>query len=162
MKNILKEGSDWPLSDVSPEEKKQDVDDALAFGNHKGAESNQQLLKKLVAKDVFHGYGFALPLSKIREIPGVLIAPMNIMKQNTIDEHGRVTEKDRLTHDQSYEWSSGSSVNSRVDKGVLLPCRFGACLKRLMNWAVAARRMHPGRKKLLQRLTTSPRTEGAT
>ena len=71
---------------------------------------------------------------------------MNIVMQNSIDEHGRVVEKDRLTHDQSYKWSSGSSVNSRVDKESLLPCRFGACLKWLMNWAVAARRQHPGRK----------------
>ena len=65
---------------------------------------------------------------------------MNIMNQNTIDEHGRIVGKDRLTHDQSYEWSgSGTSVNSRVEKERLLPCRFGACIKRIINWAVAAR-----------------------
>ena len=46
---------------------------------------------------------------------------MNIMTQNTIDEHGRIVEKDRLTHDQSYQLGSGTSVNSRVDKDDLLP-----------------------------------------
>ena len=72
---------------------------------------------------------------------------MNVMKQHSIDECVRIVEKDRLTHDQSYKWGSGTSVNSRVDKDLLLPCKFGACLKRLMNWAVAARKKCPDSKK---------------
>ena len=93
----------------------------------------------MIEKDVVHGYGLVLTLSKIDRIPGVLLAPMNVMTQNKIDEHRRIVEKYRLNHDKSYKWRSGTSVNSRVDKDDLLPCRFGACLKRLMNWTVAAR-----------------------
>ena len=89
--------------------------EALSFGNHKGAVRNPFFLRKLIEKDVFHGYVLVLPLSKIDRIPGVLLAPMNIMTQNTVDENGRTVEKDRLTHDQSYKWGSGTSVNSRVD-----------------------------------------------
>jgi hypothetical protein len=44
------------------------------------------------------------------------MAPMNIMAQNTISELGKIVPKDRLTHDQSWKWSSGTSVNSRVQK----------------------------------------------
>ena len=124
----------------------------MAFGNHKGAESNPELLIDLVEKDVTHGYGLVLPLDKLRRIPGALLAPMNVMKQNTIDEFGRIVEKDRLTHDQSYKWGSGTSANSRVDKGLLLPCKFGAFLKRLMNWAVAARKKHPNRRILASKI----------
>ena len=76
--------------------------EALSFGNHKGAVRNTILLSKLIEKDVVHGYVLVLPLSKIDLIPGVLLAPMNIMTQNTIDENRRIVEKDRLTHDQSY------------------------------------------------------------
>ena len=54
--------------------------------------------------------------------------------------------KDRLAHDQSYKWGSEISVNSRVDEELLLPCKFGACLKRLMNWAVVARKRYPNRR----------------
>jgi hypothetical protein len=72
-------------------------------------------------------------------IPGVLMAPMIITNQNTIDETGRIIEKDRLAHDQSYMWGSDSLVNSRIMKDDLSPYRFGSCLKRLINWAVAAR-----------------------
>ena len=100
--------------------------EALSFGNHKVAVSNTILLRKLIEKDVVHGYGLVLPLSKIYQIAGVLLAPMNIMTQNTSYEHGRIVEKDRLTHDQSYKWGSGTSVNSTVDKDDLLPCIFGA------------------------------------
>ena len=49
------------------------------------------------------------------------MAPMNIMHQDTIDETGQVVEKKRLTHNKSYEFGSGTSVNSRVRSDELLP-----------------------------------------
>ena len=140
MYNILKNGSDWPLQDMDNETRASDLIEALEFQNHKGATENQDLLLNLCSKDVKFGYGLVLPLSKVTRIPGILMAPMNIMRQNTIDEQGRIVEKDRLTHDQSYVWRSGHSVNSRVEKDALLPCMFGHCIKRIINWAVAARR----------------------
>ena len=71
------------------------------------------------------------------------MAPMNIMEQNTIDELGLIVPKTQLTHDQSFPWTSGASVNSRVQIDTLLNCRFGVCMRRLANFAVAARRKHP-------------------
>ena len=71
---------------LSKEKTASDLKEALAFGNHKGPIKNQKLLRKLVEKDIVHGYGLVLPLDKITEISGVLVAPMNIMNQNTIDE----------------------------------------------------------------------------
>ena len=59
-----------------------DLEEALAIGNHKGVEQNPKILKD----------------------PGALLAPMNVMKQNSIDECGKNVEKYRLTHDQSYKW----------------------------------------------------------
>ena len=53
------------------------------------------------------------------------MAPLNIQKQNTIDEQGRIIPKGRLSHNQSFKGGSGTSVNSRVRKEELLPCRFG-------------------------------------
>jgi hypothetical protein len=59
------------------------------------------------------------------EIPEILLTPMNIQKQNTTDELGRIVEKDCFTHDQSYKWLSGLSVNSQVNSEELLPFMFG-------------------------------------
>ncbi len=94
-------------------------------------------------KDVHFGYCLPLPLAKTKKIPGILIAPMNIQQQITIDEFGRIVTKDRQTHDQSFKWSSGTFVNSRVKTEELLPCLFGACIKRIVNWVVTARRLFP-------------------
>ena len=74
------------LKDLPLLDRRKDLEEASVFGNHKGAESNPAILKDLVKKDVTHGYGLVLPLDKIKRIPGALLAPMNIMKQNSIDE----------------------------------------------------------------------------
>jgi hypothetical protein len=115
MENILKNGSKWPLEEISKEDRASDLKEALIFGNHKGASSKSDLLKKLISKDVKFGYSLPIPLKSVMQIKGLEMAPMNIMEQNTIDEFGRVIPKDRLTHDQSWKWGgSGTSVNSRV------------------------------------------------
>jgi hypothetical protein len=114
MSQILTNGSEWPLEPLDEEGRLEDMAEALAFGNHKGTSLQPDLLRKLVTKDVQFGYFLPLPLGKAKNIPGILLALMNIQKQNTIDEHGRIVEKDRLTHDQSFKWSSGTSVNNRT------------------------------------------------
>ncbi len=139
IKILLKEGSDWPLEELDKEKKKDNIKEALTFGNHKGASTNPALLKALVNKDVTYGFAIPFPLDKIKKLKGILFAPLNIQAQNTIDETGQIVPKNRLTHDQSYKWkSSSTSVNSQVRKEDLLPCYYGGVVQRLVNWAVAA------------------------
>ena len=97
-KNLLNNGSIWPLAEISEEERIKDVEEALTFGNHKGATTKPDLLKLLVNNDVIHGFALPLHLDKIIRIQGILLAPLNIQAQNTIDEMGRIVPKDRLTH----------------------------------------------------------------
>ena len=40
---------------------KSDLEEALTFGNHQGAEQSPKVLTELVEKDVTHGYGLVLP-----------------------------------------------------------------------------------------------------
>ena len=88
MTQILRNGSKWPLKPLNKDSRHADVDKALAFGNHKGAWMQLELLKKLVSKNVHFGYCLPLPLTKAKNIPDILIVPMNIQQQNTINEHG--------------------------------------------------------------------------
>lgn len=142
---LLTDGSNWPLTDITEEERQADVQEALAFGNHKGAIENSTLLRSLIDDDVTHGYSLPLPLQKIQSINGALLAPMNIVSQDTIDRHGNIIPKFRLTHDQSFVFGgSGTSLNSRLLKDQLTPCYFGWVIRRLANWIVAARRKYPG------------------
>ena len=116
-KNLLNNGSLWPLSKISEEHRLAAVNEAFKFGNHKGATQNQDLLKSLIEEDVTHGFILPLPLEKIKQIPGILLAPLNIVRQNTINKDGDIFKKDRLTHDQSFAFhGSNTSVNSRLNK----------------------------------------------
>jgi hypothetical protein len=146
-KRLLTHGSNWHLSPIDDSERQIDVQEALAFGNHKGARKDTPLLHSLIMDDVTQGFVLPLPLDKITRIPGVILSPMNIVRQNTIDETGKIIPKDRLTHDQSFLFSgSNTSVNSRLDKSLLLPCQFGWVIRRMINWVVAARRKYPNRR----------------
>ena len=129
---------------IEEKQRQQDVGEALEFGNHKQAELDPELLTSLVVDDVTHGFALPLPLEKISRIRGVLLAPLNIASQDTIDEQGKCIPKKRLTHDQSYIFNgSGTSVNSRVDKTKLTPCLFGWAIRRLTHWIVSARLKYP-------------------
>jgi hypothetical protein len=97
-KKLLKNRSECPLDGLDESTRLQDVDKAITFGNHKGASSKPALLQELVKGNVIHGFALPLPLLKIRNIKGILFAPLNIQLQNTIDETGRIVPKDRMTH----------------------------------------------------------------
>jgi hypothetical protein len=148
MEAFLLEGSKWPLAVISKNERQQDLVNAFTFGNHKGALQKPVIPQKLIAKDVKYKYSLPVPLSSVQSIPGLMMAPMNIMEQNLIDEFRRINQKDRPTHDQSWIWSSGTSVNSRVRKELLQACQYGFCIRRLINWEIAARRKYPGQRIL--------------
>jgi hypothetical protein len=145
-KTLLTLGSDWPLDPITEETRILDLTEALQFGNHKEAVKNPSLLTSLILDDVKHGFALPLPLEKIQRVRGALLAPLNIASQDTIDEHGNIVPKKRLTHDQSYPFNgSGTSVNSRTDKSKLTPCIFGWVIRRLAHWIVCARRKYPNR-----------------
>jgi hypothetical protein len=99
-----------------------------------------------VKDDMTRGFALPLPLNKIALIPGILLAPLNIQAQSTINKWGEIIPKDRLTHDQSWKWQSETSVNSRVGKEKLMPCYFGRAIKCLINWAVAACGKYPNKR----------------
>ena len=50
MKNILQNGSNWPLEEVGDKTKALDIKEALTFGNRKGENQQPDLLRKLVKK----------------------------------------------------------------------------------------------------------------
>ena len=114
-KGFLNDGSKWPLDEISKAERVKDLNEALTFGNHKGALAKPELLLKLIRMDVKYRYSVPIPLKSVKLIPGLEMASMNIMAQNTIDEFGQVIPKDCPSHDQSWKWKgSGTSVNSRT------------------------------------------------
>ena len=149
MKSILLEGSTWPLSPLDESDWLLDINNALDFGNHKGAEGQQELLLKLVKDNVDRGFAFPLPFNKIKNVPGVILVPLNIQLKKTTNKCGEIIPKNRLTHNQSWVWQSGTSVNNQVNPERLMPCYFGTAIRRIIAWAVAARN-NTQRKESLQ------------
>ena len=130
MKELLLYRSRWPLSPLSNENRLLNIEDALNFGNHKGTNQQPELLTKLIQDDVNRGFALSLPLNKLKKIPDVLFRPLNIQLQKTINKCGKIIpNKDRMTHDLSWCWQSGTSVNNRVDEEKLTPCFYGCALK---------------------------------
>ncbi len=52
MEAILTHGSRWPLEELCEKDRQKDLEDALTFGNHKGASAKPDLLRNLIGKDV--------------------------------------------------------------------------------------------------------------
>ena len=98
VKHILENGSCWPLEKLPMADRLNDLEEALAFDNHKRVEQNPKVLKELVEKGCNTWLSTSLSFEKNKRIPGTLLAPMNVMKQNSIDQCDRIVEKGRLTH----------------------------------------------------------------
>ena len=94
MKQILTYDSHWPLEDMPEEQQIANVEEAIEFGNHKGATNNPVLLRGLVEKDIKYGYCIPLPLCKAKLIPKLIFDPMNTQHQHTIDKTGTIINKE--------------------------------------------------------------------
>ena len=68
---LLNEGSDWPLNNIDDSDRARDVEEALSFGNHKGASNYPDLLTSLIKNDVEYSFAAPFPLTKMIKIPGI-------------------------------------------------------------------------------------------
>ena len=85
-----------------------------------------------------------------KKIKDALLAPMNAIEQDTINERGEISDKKRITHNHSKRYNgSKTSVNQRVKEEGIQDCMYGACLSRMIHDIVELRRRHPKAKILL-------------
>lgn len=152
MKQILTKGAIFPLDPIDETTRKIDLTEALQMGNHKGAIKQPQVLENLMADDVQRGFSLPIPVERVIELDHAVMAPQNVARQNSIDETGKIIEKDRLTHDQSWVYSSGApSMNDRVREVELTPVQFGRTSLRMIHYIVATRRRHPNTKLFMNK-----------
>ena len=85
-------------------------------------------------------------------LEGALMSPMNIADQSGIDENGNIINKKRLTHNQSMEYNSGTSINNRVKKEELQDVMYGSCLLRVIHQIVEYRSRFPNKRILIQKI----------
>ena len=81
-----------------------------------------------------------------------MVAPYGIADQFSINELGEVIEKSRITHDQSFEFSEGNSVNARLIRDDFPELRYGCCLAQVIHYAYALRLIFPDKRILVAKV----------
>ena len=149
----MDQGVNFPLEPLSNKLRKQDLKEAIKFGNHKGVKKHEKCFKELMEKDVKHGYSLIIPLEKVYEIEGALMSPSNVAEQNTISPLGKVIPSQRLTHDKRVKFEgSGTLIDSRVIKEQLQDCMYGHCVLRMIHYILALRSKYPNTRILMQKI----------
>jgi hypothetical protein len=98
---------------------------------------------ELLTLDVHSGCALPLPTKAIFKIPDAVLAHVRIANQLTISDNGEVIAKNRLTHDQTFEFGPEKTLSNRMRMSEVNPVVFGWCLSRLLHYIVDLRRCHP-------------------
>jgi len=123
-------GVEHPLRPISEQDRLHDLSRMLQYGNHKSAETEKPLLLSMLQEEVTRMWQLPLPLKALPRIPRGVLAPLGMVKQDSINERGKIVDKWWLTHDQTYEIVPGANclVNHRVIFDELTPCRYGRAI----------------------------------
>jgi hypothetical protein len=139
-RDLLTQGSSWPLSDLSEEDRLAKNKEFIARGNHKSAITYESKLHKTILQEISQGWMFPLQLTYISTLKHGELAPVGIDDTQWSElPDGSKKTKFRMTHDQSFEASVGSSVNKRVQHDSLEPLYYGGCLFRLIHYIISIR-----------------------
>jgi hypothetical protein len=145
----LSNGIQYPLDRITCHARRRSIQQAIDRGNHKSARDQPDKLMDLLTSGVHSGFSLPLPTRAVFKIPDVALASVGISNQLTINDGGEVTTKDRLTHDQTFEFGTEKSLNNRVRMDIVNPVVFGWCLSRILHYIVDLRRRHPSTKIFL-------------
>ena len=129
----LHQGATLPLTPLEESACLANLREAVTYGNHKSAIRNAPRLMKILSTEVNKAWQLPLPIQHLDKIPGAIVSPLGLAEQAGIDENGHIIPKWRVTHDQSFAFSSGQSINDRVIESELTPCQYGFALRRFLH-----------------------------
>ena len=145
--DLLTNGMDYVFTrEVSESEREGEVIAMLSRGNHKSAQSEQDQVGVLIAKDVLHGFTIPIPVDTVQKIPGAMVQPLGLVQQWTVSPDGERVIKYRLTQDLSFSTdkkAAPTSINSRVDMGSYPEMVYGWCLPRILHYVTSLRIHYP-------------------
>ncbi|KAI2502043.1 hypothetical protein MHU86_12446 [Fragilaria crotonensis] len=156
LEQILSEGMHYVFNrELSQSEREKEVAAMMIRGNHKSAQSEQEQVRKLLAKDVLHGFSIPIPIGVVKEIPGAMVQPLGLVQQWTVGPDGTRSIKYRLTQDLSFSTdrrSEPTSINSRVDMSAYVEMIYGWCFPRIVvHYIVSLRFRYPDMRVLISK-----------
>ena len=139
----LEQGVSWHCDPIPDDERLEDLETTILYGNHKSAGKEDKAIMKGLRNEVIRGWQLPLPVEKLHLIPGAVVVPLGYAHQFSIDEEGNRISKGRITTDQSHPRKPNRSVNARVRESELSPCEYGHTMSRHLHRLVALRRQFP-------------------
>ena len=103
LEEIVQQGVIYPQTDLSEEERQQEVEEQLEKGNQKSAlaEDALPIVTKAFADDIKKGYALIVTTDCIKKLKDAEVYPLGMQHQSTINERGEIIPKKRLTHNLS-------------------------------------------------------------
>ena len=143
VRKMLTLGAHFPLDPLTEETRLHDLKLAKSYGNHKSAKSCATSIMTTLAEEISRGWQLPIPLSAVDQIPGAVLGPIGAAHQHTLDNNGNPHTKERMTHDQTFSFTPGSSVNARTQQKNLPHLQYGHCLSRIIHYILALRWRFP-------------------
>ena len=146
-KAIITEGADYPFTEDSLSEEDLRIE-TIEKGHHKSAEitEHKRILIDAYEQEVTRGWQIPVTVESLSKLKGAMMIPLGVAKQLAVNDKGEYVDKYRVTHDCSYEYSFGASLNSSVDFEALPDCKYGKALIRFLHQIHIARFLHPIKK----------------
>jgi len=154
LRNIISKGCDYKLEKIVDETtRKNDLNAMIERGNHKSAtkSTNQKVLEKAFRKEVEKGWSIPITIKALKRIKNLVVIPLGVADQISINEKGQRIPKKRVTHDASFLSPSGDSVNNRTIEALLQQCIYGQCLRRVIHSIHKMREENPNKRILMSK-----------
>ena len=117
IRTILDEGITYTLNPGTPEDVRQvDLLRMIQRGNQQSTKSpaHVQAITKSYTKEIKHGWLIPMTVDCLKKLKGAGVIPLVVADQFTINEHGNIILKARVTHDLSFNSESDTSVNDMI------------------------------------------------
>mmetsp|Transcript_1089 Transcript_1089/g.1714 ORF Transcript_1089/g.1714 Transcript_1089/m.1714 type:complete len:831 (+) Transcript_1089:2296-4788(+) len=152
LRGYLSQGVSYPMLPLSEQDRCNSLRHALARGNHSSIDHHTDIVHQAVQDDVLRGYILPLQRAAIESLQEAEVAPIGVVEQTTINEHGQIIPKFRSIHDQSFPPAFGPSINDRVLLDLLPPCKYGHTLHRIIHAIIALRLRDPQARILISKI----------
>ena len=147
IQSILDNGADYPIKNnaFSPDDLKKEVEFMIKRGNHKSStlETHKQYLDSAYNTEVEYGWQIPTTVESLLKMKDVMIIPLGVARQLAVNEKGEYKDKFRITHDCSFRYPSGFSLNESVDMEAIPDCKYGKALIRFLHQVHLLRLRHP-------------------
>jgi hypothetical protein len=147
MEKFIYHGMPYIFSrELTAKESLMELTASIARGNHKSATDELEQVKKLISKDVTHGFSVPFPVSTVTLLPSPVVTPLGLAKQWTLDNKGDRVPKFWMTQDLSFSSSDPThaiSINKRIDMTSYPEMIYGWCCSRTLHFIASLRYHHP-------------------